>query len=267
MKFQVLISTMNLKSNKENIELIKKMNITTNSLTINQITEEKIQEFNQTKGSNRVISKKEKGLSKSRNLAIEESNADICLFADDDLIYEQDYEKIILEGYKKNPKADVLCFLVESNNKSRKIKRMCTSNIGKLRAMRICSFQISFKRNKLIENNIYFDENFGAGTYYNRGEELIFLWECIDKGLKVNFISKKIASVKQEDSSWFNGYDEAFFKKQGAVFYRLSSKFYKLLIFQYATRKYNLYKDKMRIKGAIQVMLAGAKEYKVNRNF
>ena len=37
-----------------------------------------------------------------------------------------------------------------------------------------------------------------------------------------------------------------FLKKQGAVFYRLMPKHYKILIIQYAIRKYKLYKKNNR---------------------
>lgn len=262
MELEVLVSTMNIENEKEHLVLIKKMNIKTKSLTINQISDAKMSENPVTSNvRNRMISKNEIGLGKSRNLAIKESKEDICILADDDLIYEQDYDKIVKEEYKKNKNIDIICFLVESNNNKRKVKKMRTSKIGKLRAMRICSCQITFKKNRIVENNIKFDEKFGAGTYYDRGEETIFLWECIDKGLKIKFVNKKIAHVNQEESTWFKGYDKTFFEKQGAVFYRMSPKLFKLLIFQFAIRKYRLYKENISIKNAICSMLQGAKEF------
>lgn len=269
MKLEVLLSTMNLKNYKENIKLVHKENITTNSLTINQITNSNIEEFNNAnlKEKNRIITKNEIGLSRSRNLAIKESKADICILADDDLIYEKDYDKIIKEEYQKNKNIDIICFFVESNNKTRRIKRMITSKIDKLRAMRICSFQITFRRKSIMEHKIKFDENFGAGTYFDRGEETIFLWECINKGLKVKFVNKKIATVNQQESNWFKGYDKTFFEKQGAVFYRMSSKFYRILILQFAIRKYGLYKKELKVKEAISNMMLGANKYKEEQRY
>ncbi len=261
MNLEVLISTMNLKDENENLKLIKRMNIKTKSLTINQITNKEIQNFEKREGQNEVISKKEKGLSKSRNLAVQEAKAEICIFADNDIVYENNYEKIIKEAYNKYKDTDIICFWIESNNSTRKIKKMCTSKIGKLRVMRICSLQITFKRKRIIENNIKFDENFGAGIHYDRGEETIFLKECIDKGLKIRFVNKKIANVNQQQSVWFNGYNKTFFKKQGAVFYRISNRFYKLLIFQYAIRKYKLYRKKVKMIDTIKYMNIGVKEY------
>lgn len=259
MKLEILLSTMNLKNLNENKKLIEKMNIQADTLTINQITNNKIEAFENKIEKNRVISKIGKGLSRSRNLAIENSIADICVLTDDDVTYIPEFEKIIEKEYEKNKNYDIICFFVESNNNERKVKRMFTSRIGKIRAMRICSFQITFKRKSIVDKNIKFDENYGAGTNYNRGEETIFLWECIEKGLKVKFINKKIADVNQTESSWFKGYDEEYFEKQGAIFYRLSHKMYFILILQFAVRKYKLYKKQLNFIQAVKYMIKGKK--------
>ena len=70
------------------------MNIKTEYLIINQ-TYNSIANIN----NEHTITKNEKGLSKSRNVAIEKATSDIILFADDDVIYNNDYERIILESW------------------------------------------------------------------------------------------------------------------------------------------------------------------------
>ena len=89
--------------------------------------------------------------------------------------------------------------------------------------------------NKMLK--IIFNENFGAGTENNRGEEQIFLYEAIRKGMKVIFVNKKIGEVEQKESTWFAGYNPEFFKIQGKIFKKMSTKYYKILILQYAIRK------------------------------
>ena len=254
MKLELLLSTMNLKNEEENRELIKKMNVTINSLTINQITDENIIESNDLKCPNRLISVRDKGLSKSRNMAISNSESDICIIADDDVIYKDNFQDIIYKEYDKNNKYDVICFFVESSNNERKIKRMISSKVGRLRAMRIRSVEITFRKKSIIDNNIKFKENFGAGTCCDRGEETIFLWECIKKGLKIKFVNKKIADVSYKESTWFKGFNEAFFVMQGQVFYELSNDFSHFLILQFAIRKYHIYRKKFSLFQVIKLM-------------
>lgn len=255
MKLEILLSTMSLKNKEANEQLLQKMNVKVDSLTINQITKNEIQEENITNSKNRLISIKDKGLSKSRNMAIENAKGDICIIADDDVKYVDDFQDIIENEYSKNPQYDIICFWVESDNKNRRIKRMITSPIGKIRAMRICSFQITFKKSKIIKKNVKFNEDFGAGTYYDRGEETIFLWECIRKGLKIKFVNKKIANVSQGESTWFKGFTEDYFIKQGRVFYELSNKFHKVLALQFAIRKYHLFRKDIGLFKAIRLLM------------
>ena len=260
MKLELLLSTMNLKDETENNKLIQKMNVNINTLTINQITNKNIKETNNLTSKNKLISVRDKGLSKSRNMAINNSEADICIIADDDVIYKDNFQNIIQKEYEKNNKYDVICFFVESTNNNRKIKKMLTSKIGRLRAMKMRSVEITFKRNSIIGKNIKFNENFGAGTACNRGEETIFLWECIKKGLKIKFINKKIAEVTYKDSTWFKGFNEEYFIMQGKVFYELSNKFYQFLILQFAIRKYHLYRKNLNIMQAIKLMNSDIKK-------
>ena len=126
MKTEILISTMNLKDEEDNKKLLKKMNINSNSLTINQITDSKILVFDNNKSKNRLKSYKEKGLSKSRNKAIENAKGEICIIADDDVTYVNGYSKIIEDSYRKYKDADIIAFYVESTNKDRCVKKQLT---------------------------------------------------------------------------------------------------------------------------------------------
>lgn len=251
---QVLLSTMNLK-NDHNVEsLTRKMKITSKYLIVNQTLDKDVNITN-----NNVVTKFEKGLSKSRNVAIENAKEDIILFADDDVVYANDYEATIIDAYNKYPKADIICFYVESLNKKRKTKRIKTGKIGYINAMKVVSFEMSCRRKSIITNNLRFDENFGIGAKNNRGEEQIFLYEALKKGLNVIFVNKKIGEVRQEESNWFEKYDKQFFEIQGRVFKRLTKKYYILLILQYAIRKYPLYNKDINFIQATKSMLIGAK--------
>ena len=63
-------------------------------LIINQTTKDNLLESELT--NVRVINSFEKGLSKSRNLAIRNAMGDICLIADDDITYKKGFKKDII---------------------------------------------------------------------------------------------------------------------------------------------------------------------------
>lgn len=91
--FEILISTQNIKNNSEIDQLIKDMNIKSKNIVINQCQKNTNVDYKN------VINMNEKGLSKSRNKAINESTAEIILFADDDVRYHDDYEQLIEKSF------------------------------------------------------------------------------------------------------------------------------------------------------------------------
>ena len=106
---EILIST----KDRDNLDFL-------NSIFINNDTHtNSILIINQTQNINfscphsdniNLVNVSETGLSKSRNLAIEKAKSDICLFADDDIVYENDYDSIILNAFNLNPSADIITF-------------------------------------------------------------------------------------------------------------------------------------------------------------
>ena len=253
MDIEVLVATMNLKNADE---LLKKLKVN-KSIIINQYQDKKeIEDI--TKGNNKIFSYKEKGISKSRNRAISKSTADIILLADDDMEYIKHYENIIKNAYEKYKDADIIAFNVQSDDQTRKISKLKKGRIGFLRSMKIKSVQITMKK-KSVEN-IRFDENFGTGTSLYMGEENIFLFDCLKKGLKIYYLPETIAKLEDSNSTWFKGYDKEYLFAKGCQFYRMSKLFCNLLILQYSIRKKNLYKKEISIIDAIKIMLDGKKE-------
>lgn len=256
MNIDVLISTMNLKNQED---LIKKENVKS-SVIINQVKDITLEDI--AEGNNRLYSYQEKGLSKSRNRAIENSKADICVIADDDIRYEDDYEEIIKNGYEKYPDADIIAFYVNNVdiNKRRPIRK--EGKINLIKSMRIQSVQLTFKRESIVNNNINFNERFGTGAELYMGEENVFLSNCLSKGLKIYYIPQKIATIQDNESTWFKGHNEYDFNVKGAVYYAMSKRLYPIFILQFAVRKTKLYANEVRPVKAIKYMFNGAKKYK-----
>lgn len=263
MVLEVLLSTMN-RNNTNIISVIDKMNISTDIMIINQSNYNDEIEIYRNSNKVKMISNCERGLSKSRNLAIKNTMADICIVADDDIIYVDDYEEIILNEYKRYPDADIIAFKVPSTNKDRVQKDLKkTKYVGYINSGKIASFQMTFKKDSLKDKGIMFDENFGAGSIYSCGEENILLFDALKKGLKIVQSNKKIGIVTHEESTWFKGFTSSFFKDKGAIYTRMTKKYSYLWIIQFAIRKYNLYCESISLKSAIKYMILGKREYDI----
>lgn len=261
-RVQVLMSTMNIKNETEYKKLLNKNKIQSPIITVNQVQNNK-DIFHIENGDKKLYSYKESGASKSRNKLLEKAQEGICVFADDDVEYVPNYEKIILEEYNKNKNADMIIFLAENQNPQReKVKKIGNKKINRLDSMKVRTYEITFKTDVLKKCNIKFDNNFGPGGIFSKGEETIFISDLLKKGIKIYSTNKKIVSVRDEKSSWFTGFNKKYLYDQGAIFYRIEPKFYFLLILQYVIRKHSLYKHKLSILQAYKQLMAGAKECK-----
>lgn len=258
MTVEVLVSTMH----RIDLSIEKSMNIDSDAIIINQCGKDDYHEKKIKNGCVRMISVNDRGLSKSRNLAIDNSKADICVIADDDLKYNEKYKNIILKSYKKYQDADIVAFDVPSTKQNRPTSSLKEGRVDFLHSMKISSFQITFKRKSFTDNNIRFNELFGAGSKYTCGEENILLAEAIKKGLKIYFVNRDIAIVNHNDSTWFNGFDEKLFRTKGAMFYEINNRLSILLILQFAIRKHRFYKNNVSFLSAYRYMIEGLKEYK-----
>ena len=106
MKIEVLVSTMHQK----NTDLINKMNLKTDAIIINQTDNTDYNEISLKEYKVRMFSFNERGVGLSRNSALMRSDADICVLADDDMVFCDDYEEAVKTAFKDNPEADLIIF-------------------------------------------------------------------------------------------------------------------------------------------------------------
>jgi len=261
MKIEVLLSTMNCQD--INDLKLNKGNMINNMLVVNQTNNENKLVFD----TIRMFNFSEKGLSKSRNRAIDNSSGDICLIADDDIVYKENIESIIVECFEKNPDADIITFQIETPENGF-FKKYSTKEFwhNKRSILRVSSIEVAFKRSSILDSQVRFDELFGLGSKYISGEENIFLMDCLKKGLKIKYIPIPIVIHPYENSR--KNYSVQQFISKGALFYRLFGRKAFILSIIFAIKKYPEYRRKYKIINAIKLMNRGICEYmKLEREF
>ena len=154
MKVEVLISAMHQKD----LSIVEKTGINTDALLINQCDEDKIFEERRLSGTIRCISTTERGLSRSRNKAIDNANGDYCLICDDDERLEKDYSQKIIAAFDKYKDADIIAFKVKIGNKKYPERG---GRIGYIKSLRVSSVQIALRLSSIRRAGIKFDINFG----------------------------------------------------------------------------------------------------------
>ena len=251
--FKILISTVDDKFMKR--KYIPKCEY----LLINQLINKDNSDY---KLSN-VFSFKEKGLSKSRNKALELCDGDIALISDDDVEYVENLQEIIIRAFEENRDADIITFqvkipdgkLFKENYKNFKF----THNIKTI--MRVSSIEIAFRINSIKEKNLQFDESFGLGTQYPTGEEAIFLYDAMRKGLKIIYLPIPIVYHPKESSGGMFKNNPILIKAKGAMFYRIFGIKSYLISLLFACKKYKI--SNYSFFEFFSYMLEGIKKYKI----
>lgn len=254
MTLDVLLSAMNLKD----YHYIDSLFIKGNCVIINQCDNNQTEIFYENGRKITYVQTKERGLSKSRNMAIRMASSDICILCDNDVEYHTGYEETILKAYEEHPECDVILFHVKLDKDS--IPHYAKSReLNYITCLKGKSVEITFRREKV--QHIFFDERIGAGTAFGQGEENAFLYECLRKGLKLYYIPIEIAELRYEKSTWKNSFNKEFFISRGASYEAMSHYMSPLLIIQFAIRKYKLYHKETNLIKAIHYMFQGKMIY------
>ena len=256
MTLQMLVSTMY----QSDYSILKRMNIQTDAIVVNQCDKNETNEFNYSGYKIKWISTTDRGLSKSRNLAIKNATSDIIIFADDDFVYLEDYAESIKKAYTKY-NADIIVFNAKGNA-DQNFKFFSEGKLSKRSSLSVNSIRITAKRQSLLLHTLAFDEKFGTGAQINHGEDTIFMSDCCRNKLNIFSVQDYLcyAMSAQRSSSWFNGFTKEYFYNHGMV-YRRMSKLALFYVLYFAIRKYKLYKKDCSFIKAIRYMLLGIKNF------
>ena len=248
---EVLISAMN----QHDDSIFAKTNVHSDALLINQCDVEEKSEKHFSYGNLRIVSTTERGLSRSRNMALENALGDICLICDDDEYLYDDYPRLIAQAYDDYPDADLICFQVKRLGKKYSNKAF---RVKYLKSLRISSWQITMRIDSVRKAGVIFDLKFGSGTPVGAGEENIFLFDCLKKGLKIYYVPICIGEVSQAKSNWFCGFDKTYFLNRGRIIRRLFGRGLGVSYCLYfAVSKYKAYRSNVSFFTAIRNLFNG----------
>lgn len=263
MNFETIVSTMFC---NDISDLLSRMKVKTSAIVINQSDKFDYETGELNNCTYKAFSFREKGVGLSRNNGLMRSSNDICIIADDDLVYRDNYLLKIEEAYKKFPDADIICFgLNVINGSIEKEIKLKSGRLSRMKSLKIGTPMITFKRKSILKSLLSFSLLFGGGTVFGSGEDTLFIQEAFRKKLKIYQYDFIIADVYNDDSSWFEGYNKKFFFDKGALYRAAFPKMSQLMILQFLIRKRKLFKD-WKFLDTYREMQKGAKSFS-NTNF
>ncbi len=210
----------------------------------------------------RVINTEERGLPQSRNMAIRNAIGDICLIADDDVLYKEGFESIILQGYIQYSNAAVITFQLE-DTEGTLYRKYPNNHVHDNQSIHsVNSVVISFKRKSIIDYNILYNPHFGLGSIFESADEYVFMKDVLKAGLPSYFIPKILLIHSNHSSGRDQGSDRLLYargalsyKYYGALSYLWVVKYLFFIVRKrYITPKYAFAKAK--------IAYAGIKKYK-----
>ncbi|MFQ6599351.1 glycosyltransferase family 2 protein [Flavobacterium sp. C3NV] len=228
---EILISTMNQDSLDFLVPMFPFLHFSNfRILIINQTQIETILESEY--ANIRVINSFEKGLSKSRNLALETAQGKILLIADDDVIYHEGFVAKIINAYNQFPDAAAINFCAVKSDGSlmKNYPKHSKTNMNAFDVFNTSSIEMTLNKAILDKTKIRFDENFGLGGMFEMGEEAIFLFDLKNKKQQLVFEPEVIVKHPELTSSSKKSIEEKYYI-QGALYTRIFKRNYIYWIF------------------------------------
>lgn len=259
MTFEILVSCMT----DHILKLIDNINLNSSAVIISQCGRQGYEELVHNGNKVKIYYSSEKGLTKSRNKALQKSTADICLLCDDDEQLNDECQKRVIGAFEEFPDADIIVFKVKNFDKKlkNKVYKLKYSDL-----FRVASIQIAFKRESILSDGIFFDEILGSGTGNGAEEELAFLMECRKRRKTIYYYPAEIATLKESNSTWFEAYGETFFFQRGKTTrYILGTFLSEIYAIYYVAAKHHMYKKDISFWKAFKAIHKGIYDDKLQR--
>lgn len=221
-KLQVLVATMD----RQDLSIADKMNLRCDAVIANQAGYHAVTEEQRPTGTLKMITTDTKGVGLNRNIALMASTGDLLLFADDDMVYNDDMPEAVTAAFRDNPQADVLVFGIDITKNGQVVEKrhLKKKRLHIWNSMRYGTVRIAVRRQAIVCGNITFHQCFGGGCAFCAGEDSLFVKACFDKKLRVYTHDYVLGTCCKDTSSWFSGYNEKYFYDKGALMCHLFPK-------------------------------------------
>ena len=257
MTFELLVSCVK----KDARELAEKMNIASDAVIVSQLEEAESDEFFDL-GENRVLSIKSqtRGVGLNRNICIEHSNADIILFADEDIVYDEGYAEKVLKEFEDHPDADAVFFNVRVCEERRTYWNEGYKWLTWYNSGRYPAYSIAVRASKLKAAGVKYSLLFGGGAKYSNGEDSLFINDMRKAGFKMLASPVVLGEEVPRPSTWFNGYNDKLFYDRGVLYHFLYGKWAGLWGFRWVYKMRPEYEKDYPYKKARKVLFQGIKD-------
>lgn len=245
-------------------QLPEAMNLRSEALICNQCGKDGIHQTSSYGHRVTYYHSSQRGVGRNRNMGILNATGEILLFADQDVRYHDDYVSIVEQTFDQYPEADMILFEMERRNDPRFLRKPNQRECIRVRwykSLRYGACRVAVRRSSLLKANVFFSLLFGGGAPFAAGEDSLFVMDCVRSGMHVIAVNRSLGVIDQQPSTWFEDYNEHYFRSKGALYYALLGKAYPLLIVYYLLRNREEYKGRYGISELISLLRQGKKDF------
>jgi len=237
-RFQVLCVTMG----QNDFDIYGNMNSNSNVVFANQADYTLYKKTNINGNSLEMYTTQTKGVGINRNIALSFATAEICLLADDDIVYRDNLEELIVGEFDEHPEADFIIFNIGTSTPEFGRFPPITKRFRRLHSIDKLPYgapRIAFRLKEQRKENLSFSHYFGGGSLYKFGEDTIWLKQLLKKNAKIYISPVFIGDVSYENTTSLVDSPEEKIFTQGAMFRCINSKLLPLQLVLYAIIRKN----------------------------
>ena len=146
-----------------------------------------------------MVNSYERGLSRSRNLAVQHASKKIGLIADDDLVFLEGFDEKVAKGFNHFPTAAAVKFITVTFDgvPFRKYPNEPVAVLSDLQRLNSTSWEIALNIAQVRKSGIPFNVHFGLGSTFPLGEEPVLMNAFFKAGYGVSHYPETIVSHKE----------------------------------------------------------------------
>ena len=148
-----------------------------------------------------IVELHNRGVAKSRNAAIANTDTEFLLFGDDDIEFSETGITSAINYLNANPGISIL--LMQAADETGELRKRYSAQSHQLKltnSAKAATYEMIIRTSAIKTAGIKFDENFGAGATNYLGDEYIFIADALRAGLKGQFVPIVIATHPSESS-------------------------------------------------------------------
>lgn len=207
----------------------------------------------------RMYSMRERGISRSRNRALERARGKLLAIVDEDIEYLPGALATLRRGFAAHPRAAVVTFQFVVRETGEPSKRYAPRAFehSRLSAASVTSFEITLRRE--LAGHLRFDERFGLGAPLTSGEENIWLQDVLRQGLTAGYFPEPLCDHPGLTSG-HRGWTELEARTKGALLRRMYPAAWPAMLGGFCLLKYPLYREHMSPGRFLATALHGARD-------